>query len=453
MAEGTSTYQDISKMEFNTVELPSTIEIKESSIHKGEAGAFAKVLIPKDTRFGPYKGEIIDVNIKKYIDYRFAWEVFEKNSDVLKHTICAMDPMLSNWMRHVNCARFYEEQNILSTQEDFSIFYVAMKDIKPGEELLTWFDPKLIKRTKRRLSKMERKPVGYTIELVPWSDEKKFVPEIIETKRARKKKVLRDMISLDEDPLLITRTLQRLPKLPCTPKQLAQSAAYRDIYASLLQQGASTKSGKQEAKKDRLGKKLKGQSTTITSSASVSTNKKIVSSTYPNVKQIDFPSQGNAGLLVSSMEKKTDSTGQVKSHQQQSPSLSSVKNNSFIKPIETNTIAQSPLKPRRPKPRNKNRSRVCLSEMVPPKPTVIRRTEDGSTVIEDHDETYTLKNVNLQVECDNQCQCLDKQQASRSLSHSFIRNEKAASSVFVIQFSLLPEHRLVTPSSKVIYKC
>lgn len=38
-----------------------------------------------------------------------------------------------------------------------------MKDIKPGEELLTWFDPKLLKRTKRRLSKMERKPVGYTI--------------------------------------------------------------------------------------------------------------------------------------------------------------------------------------------------------------------------------------------------------------------------------------------------
>ena len=38
-------------------------------------GAFCKQIIVKDTRFGPYKGEIITPDKKPFVDYRYAWEV------------------------------------------------------------------------------------------------------------------------------------------------------------------------------------------------------------------------------------------------------------------------------------------------------------------------------------------------------------------------------------------
>lgn len=32
-----------------------------------------------------------------------------------------------NWMRHIKCARFFEEQNIVSEQDGIDIFYQAIK--------------------------------------------------------------------------------------------------------------------------------------------------------------------------------------------------------------------------------------------------------------------------------------------------------------------------------------
>ena len=41
--------------------------------------------------------------------------------------IDATDPKKGNWMRYINCARFFEEQNIISQQEGTEIFYKAIK--------------------------------------------------------------------------------------------------------------------------------------------------------------------------------------------------------------------------------------------------------------------------------------------------------------------------------------
>ncbi|KAH9508711.1 hypothetical protein Btru_049695 [Bulinus truncatus] len=432
---------DVPTVEYNTVELPPSIEIKESSVRTGEAGAFAKELIPRDTRFGPYKGEIINAGVKKYIDYRFAWEVFEKNSNVLRHTICAMDSKLANWMRNVNCARFYEEQNILSVQDGFSIFYVAMKDIKPGEELLTWFDPKLIKRTKRRLSKMRRKPVGYTIELVPWSDEKKFVPEIIDTKRARKKKVLSDMISLDEDPLAITRTLQRLPKLPCTPKQLAQSATYRQLFASIIQKAESSpaSASKKLPSKAKSSKSTKSAPVVVYNKHNKSSPKATKCSdstaTWKDVKSVE-----GASCLNKIMD-----SGKMKSLTK-SQSIDEMK---FSPNKVASDMKSNVLKPKKLKKRVKDNNRIALSEIVAPKPIVFKSNEDGSLLVEDHDETFVLKNMELLLECDELCPCLDKKQPQQSLPQS----HPGGDSPFVIHFTLLPEHRTLSPDNKVMYKC
>ncbi|XP_059146054.1 uncharacterized protein LOC131933289 [Physella acuta] len=428
MAEAAESSSAVSKMEYNTVELPSSIEIKESVIHKGQGGAFACCLISKDTRFGPYKGEIIKAGVKRYIDYRYAWEVLEKRSNVLKHTVCAMDSQIGNWMRHVNCARFYEEQNILSTQEGFSIFYVAMKDIKPGEELLTWFDPKLLKRTKRRLSKMERKPVGYTIELVPWSDEKKFVPEIIETKRARKKKVMSDMISLDEDPVAIARTLQRLTKQ-------AQANASKE-QGTLSEQKSDSKISKQLQEKSLSHLKDK------TVSKSRSENEQTSSSPYRDKKS---HKKQTIPSYVSPRGVKMGGIDSVNQNNHVHYLNKNIMNDKTAKSNSQKKVSGSVRRKPRPHRSMKGNAAVTL------KPIIFRINDEGAKVVEDNDETYELKNLQLKEECDETCHCLNKQLASQMYTLTHLKDNQQG---FAIRFTLLPEHKICAPESKkIFYKC
>ena len=41
--------------------------------------------------------------------------------------INATDPKRGNWMRFINCARYFEEQNIVSEQDGIDIFFEAIK--------------------------------------------------------------------------------------------------------------------------------------------------------------------------------------------------------------------------------------------------------------------------------------------------------------------------------------
>ena len=43
--------------------------------------------------------------------------------------IDATDENVGNWMKYIGCARFFEEQNIVSQQEGTEIFYKAIKVI------------------------------------------------------------------------------------------------------------------------------------------------------------------------------------------------------------------------------------------------------------------------------------------------------------------------------------
>ncbi|XP_005109164.1 uncharacterized protein LOC101855753 [Aplysia californica] len=419
---------------YNTVELPPSIEIKESIVCKGCPGAFSKILITKNTRFGPYKGEIITPDQKPFLDYRYAWEVFEKNSDDLKFTISAADPQSSNWMRNVNNARFYEEQNILSLQDGYSIFYMAMKDIRPGEELLTWFDPKLLKRTQRRLSKMERKPVGYTIELVPMEDEKKFVPEIIETKRSRKKKILSDMISLeDEGSLLARKNFNKVMKLE---KELEhQPQPYSKVKRDFLSGPSS--SSENTVKKDKRFKQSNG--------AGLGPQRMITSHSdaYKKSKEV-FPGHEviDAELAYAESEGSSMTTYSGKGRRRK---------------VRKNLVGmkkRSPTKCRGRKPKLIASGKVDLSKDFnladsSVKPVLIKQNTDGSISVDDHDESYTLKDIELSLECDDSCQCLDKGKAmgeQNSLHHD-------NRGIFIIHFILLPEHKTETEDKKIAYKC
>nr|KAG5696200.1 hypothetical protein BaRGS_021685 [Batillaria attramentaria] len=83
-------------------------------------------------RFGPYAGEVVmEEDVDDKVDFRFAWEVINKETGKLMHVVNATKPEVGNWMRYVNCARFFEEQNIVSVQDGAEVFYEALKD-KPA---------------------------------------------------------------------------------------------------------------------------------------------------------------------------------------------------------------------------------------------------------------------------------------------------------------------------------
>lgn len=179
---------------------PPCVELKGSLSDHESQGVFCIVQIKSGTQFGPFKGDVININekerIEKEVDFRFAWHL-ENSRGKVDSVVNATNPQHGNWLRFVNCARFFEEQNLVAEQEGREIFYRTIKDINPGEELLTWYDNAELKRSRRK----RRSRAGtYTFEWVP---AKSPEPEQPVGKRLRKKKEMgTDMLSLDDQDVV-----------------------------------------------------------------------------------------------------------------------------------------------------------------------------------------------------------------------------------------------------------
>lgn len=57
----------------------------------------------------------------------------------VSHFLDAKDENPRNWMGFVNCARNEQEQNLDVFQYGGNIYYRAVKDIPPDQELLVWY--------------------------------------------------------------------------------------------------------------------------------------------------------------------------------------------------------------------------------------------------------------------------------------------------------------------------
>ncbi|KAK6177763.1 hypothetical protein SNE40_015799 [Patella caerulea] len=119
---------------------PAEVEFRPSEVELGKPGVWCVTPIKEGRMYGPYAGEVVTKDKYGDINYRYAWEVFNFETNRVQHIINATNPVFGNWMRYVNCARYFEEQNIVSVQVDEEVYYKAIKDIEVGEELLTWFD-------------------------------------------------------------------------------------------------------------------------------------------------------------------------------------------------------------------------------------------------------------------------------------------------------------------------
>ncbi|KAM6976851.1 PR domain zinc finger protein 14 [Aplochiton taeniatus] len=122
-----------------TLELPEGLTILQSTCgNLSYNGVFTNNgAIPKGTRFGPFQGKLVNTSeIKTYDDNTLMWEVFENGR--LSHFVDGRGAS-GNWMSLVKCARFPEEQNLITVQSEGQIFYEACKEIQPGQELLVWY--------------------------------------------------------------------------------------------------------------------------------------------------------------------------------------------------------------------------------------------------------------------------------------------------------------------------
>nr|CAH8850980.1 unnamed protein product [Trichobilharzia regenti] len=126
------------------------VKILRSRIPGAGLGAYANAEIECGTVFGPYGGQVVylDEMSTSEKDRRsrggYAWLVRANVDGVKAHLIDARNCLSSNWLRFVNCARFDEEQNLVTVQYRGKIYYRACKDIPKFQELLTYYGKEVI---------------------------------------------------------------------------------------------------------------------------------------------------------------------------------------------------------------------------------------------------------------------------------------------------------------------
>ncbi|XP_020906744.1 PR domain zinc finger protein 12 isoform X2 [Exaiptasia diaphana] len=121
------------------VSLPEQVTIAPSSIPGVQLGVFSSCWIKEGTQMGPYTGRIVKPNEVNYeIDNNLMWEVLNEDGTI-SHFLDAKDESPRNWMGFVNCARNEQEQNLEVFQFGGNIYYRAIKDVPPDQELLVWY--------------------------------------------------------------------------------------------------------------------------------------------------------------------------------------------------------------------------------------------------------------------------------------------------------------------------
>lgn len=121
------------------VSLPEQVTIAPSSIPGVQLGVFSTCWIKEGTQMGPYTGRIVKVEeLSSDVDNSLMWEVLNEDGTV-SHFLDAKDENPRNWMGFVNCARNEQEQNLDVFQYGGNIYYRAVKDIPPDQELLVWY--------------------------------------------------------------------------------------------------------------------------------------------------------------------------------------------------------------------------------------------------------------------------------------------------------------------------
>ncbi|XP_069121026.1 PR domain zinc finger protein 12-like [Argopecten irradians] len=119
--------------------LPHQVTITRSTLPGARLGVFATSKIKPGTEMGPYVGTIVHHgDLDSTSDNTKTWEVFDKDGRVLYY-LDGGTRTPASWLTCVQCARSELEQNLEVVQAGKDIYYRALRDIEPEEELLVWY--------------------------------------------------------------------------------------------------------------------------------------------------------------------------------------------------------------------------------------------------------------------------------------------------------------------------
>ncbi|XP_041369780.1 PR domain zinc finger protein 12-like [Gigantopelta aegis] len=122
------------------VPTPKQVRLFQSQLPGGSLGVFSTTWIKRGTVMGPFTGRKLNVDQIDHINHNAnAWEVFGEDGEVLFYVDGGRDLSQCSWLSYVNCARSEQEQNLETFQVEHNIFYRAIKDIPPKQELLVWY--------------------------------------------------------------------------------------------------------------------------------------------------------------------------------------------------------------------------------------------------------------------------------------------------------------------------
>ncbi|KAL0858550.1 hypothetical protein ABMA27_012404 [Loxostege sticticalis] len=130
------------------------LHIAPSIIPGAGLGVFSTLTLPCGVRFGPYRGKQT-----KEIESSYCWQIRDSNNK-RSHVIDASDANASNWMRYVNCARHWHEQNLVAYQYQGQIYYRTIKIVPRCTELLVFYGGEFAARLRVDL-RTYNSPKGY----------------------------------------------------------------------------------------------------------------------------------------------------------------------------------------------------------------------------------------------------------------------------------------------------
>ncbi|XP_070581182.1 PR domain zinc finger protein 4-like [Ptychodera flava] len=118
--------------------LPWQLLVGQSEACGGELGVFSKVYIKANTVFEPMAGPtFLPEDVTKEMNPRFLWPLFDDCK--VSQYIDVSNEGSASWLRYMNPAPKLAMQNIEVRLVKNTIFFVTIRHIKPGSELLFWF--------------------------------------------------------------------------------------------------------------------------------------------------------------------------------------------------------------------------------------------------------------------------------------------------------------------------
>ncbi|XP_076809052.1 uncharacterized protein LOC143452095 [Clavelina lepadiformis] len=141
---------------------PPGITIKASGISSDKLGAWAEKDFAEQSVFGPFEGVKIMQNeseafiyaMSSAVKHGFVREIF-KNGKV-SHYVDGSYTIRSNWLRYINCARNLDEQNAEAFQHRDKLYYLAVKKISCGTEILARYEKQYAEQLERSEETQER---------------------------------------------------------------------------------------------------------------------------------------------------------------------------------------------------------------------------------------------------------------------------------------------------------